>query len=58
MQMPPPSWPQDECPQCEDALEPVSRKRSLKMHSKGELIRYVLELEARIDRAQHKRTDP
>ncbi len=42
-----------EAPQPE-APEPISRKRALKMYSKGDLIRYVLELEDRIERAQPK----
>lgn len=42
---PPADWAAQE-------LEPVTRKRSLKAYSKGDLIRYVIELEERIERAQ------
>lgn len=35
-----------------EPLEPVTRKRALKAYSKGDLIRYVLELEERIERAR------
>lgn len=42
---PPADWTTQE-------LDPVTRKKALKAYSKGDLIRYVLELEARIERAQ------
>ena len=35
-------------------FEPESRKRSLKTYSKGDLIRYALELESRIERYQQQ----
>lgn len=47
MQMPPDPPP----PKERLEVEPISRKRSLKMYSKGELIRYAMELEERIERA-------
>lgn len=51
MKMPPLSYydRQDGYDACEE-LEPISRKRELKTFSKGDLVRYVLELEDRIER--------
>lgn len=37
-----------------EPIEPVTRKRTLKAYSKGDLIRYVLQLEDRLDRARSK----
>ncbi len=46
--------PFDGFEKCEEYPEPLSRKKALKMYSKGDLIRYVRELEDRIERAQPK----
>lgn len=42
---PPADWAEQE-------LTPLTRKKALKAYSKGDLIRYILELEARIEQTQ------